>query len=341
MTNRKTAVIFVNTGTPDSPKVSDVRRYLREFLGDPKVINMPWLFRKMLVNMIIAPVRGPKSAKLYQAIWTDKGSPLLVNSYKFSHAMQSALGDGYIVHTAMRYQNPSMKSAILKIAAERDNIDKIVLVPLYPQYADSTSGTIITEFKRLVAAHKLTIPYRIIDAFFEHRGFIDAFADKIEKAEPAQYDHIIFSFHGLPVKQTERMHPGMTCEQANCTNEYGAHNRLCYHASCYETVRLLAGAAALPKGSYTVSFQSRLGFNWLQPYTEEVIKQLAAKGIRKLLILSPAFVADCLETIHELGVEYKHLFKEAGGESLTLIDSLNDDPLWVGAMKEIIAVNHE
>ncbi len=336
MANTKTAVLLVNTGTPDSPEVKDVRRYLREFLGDPKVINMPWLFRKMLVNLIIAPIRGPKSAKLYRAIWTSEGSPLLVNSFKFSNALQTALGNDFDVYNTMRYQNPSMKSAIAKIATEAATYKEIVLVPMYPQYADSTSGTIIAEFKRLRASHKISIPFRIVDAFFEDAGFINTFAEKIRKADAEQFDHVIFSFHGLPVKQTERMHKGMTCEQANCRHEYSEHNKWCYNASCYATVRLLAKAAGLKEGSYTVSFQSRLGFNWLKPYTEEVIKQKAAEGARKMLILSPAFVADCLETIHELGVEYDHLFREAGGEKLVLIDSLNNDPLWVETMKRIV-----
>lgn len=323
----KTAVIIVNTGTPDSPAVQDVRKYLREFLGDGMVINMPWLFRKMLVNFIIAPIRGPRSAKLYESIWTSEGSPLLVNSYKFSRALQNELGDNYKVITAMRYGSPSMKQAVQE--ANKDEFTRIVLFPLYPQYAESTTGTIVAEFKRLVSKHEIKKDRTIIPPFFTNAGFIKAFTEKIRTHSPSLYEHILFSFHGLPVKQTERMHPGKSCAEANCVNEYNSGNANCYNASCYETARLIAHELSLGKDQYTVTFQSRLGMNWLKPYTDEVIEERALKGLKKLLIVSPAFVADCLETIHELGVEYKHLFLENGGEELTLVESLNDDRLWV------------
>ncbi|HEX2976737.1 MAG TPA: ferrochelatase [Bacteroidales bacterium] len=330
----RTAVIIVNTGTPHSPKVRDVRRYLREFLGDGKVINMPWLFRKMLVNFIIAPIRGPRSAKLYQSIWTSEGSPLLVNSLKFSKALQYELGDDFKVITAMRYGSPSMDEAVEEAAKE--TYSRIILFPLYPQYADSTTGTIVAEFKRLVRKHKIKKEFKVIPPFFRNDGFIKAFSQKILSLSPSQYDHILFSFHGLPVKQTEKMHPGKTCEEANCANEYNSKNKNCYYASCHETARLLAQELSLGKNQYTVTFQSRLGMNWLKPYTDEVIKEMALKGLRKLLIASPAFVADCLETIQELGVEYKELFIDHGGKELTLVESLNDDDNWIQTAAKLI-----
>ncbi len=328
------AVLLVNTGTPDSPRVYDVRRYLREFLGDKRVINLPWLFRKMLVNLIIAPFRGPKSAKLYEQIWTSEGSPLLVNSKNFTIAMQQTLGSNYRAYTAMRYGNPSMESVI--IDASGQGITKFILVPLYPQYADSTTGTIIAEFNRLIKKHNTTAKTTIIEPFFNNPKFIRAFAEKIKAHNPQEYDHVIFSFHGLPVKQTERMHPGLTCQQANCKNEFNKVNERCYYASCHATARLLSAAIPLTEDSYTVSFQSRLGMNWLKPYTDEVLKEKAATGAKKMLIVSPAFVADCLETIYELGIEYNHLFREHGGNELKMVESLNNDPRWVDAMKEMI-----
>ncbi len=330
----KTAVFLVNTGTPDSPQVSDVRKYLREFLGDGKVINMPWLFRKLLVNGIIAPIRGPKSAKLYQKIWTHEGSPLLLNSRKFGDALQIALGESYSVFVAMRYGNPSMKSAILKASELKCN--QFILVPLYPQYADSTTGTIVAEFNRLVNKYTPQAETTIIDPFFSNKGFIDSFAAKIKETNPGLYDHIIFSFHGLPVKQTERMHPGYTCNEANCLITYSGHNSRCYYASCYATARMISAASGLNENGYMVCFQSRLGMNWLKPYTDDVLKEKAATGAKKLLIVSPSFVADCLETIYELGIEYKHLFMESGGEDLTMVDSLNADQSWVETMSSII-----
>lgn len=329
-----TAVFLVNTGTPDSPKVNDVRKYLREFLGDERVINMPWLFRKLLVNGIIAPIRGPKSAKLYQTIWTSDGSPLLINSRKFGDALQIALGERYTVFVAMRYGNPSMKSAIQE--ASDQHINKFILVPLYPQYADSTTGTIVAEFNHLVNKYFPQAETTIIDPFFSNKGFIDSFAAKIKEANPGLYDHIIFSFHGLPVKQTEKMHPGNTCIDADCMNTYNDYNSTCYYASCYATSRLLGRASGLKENGYTVSFQSRLGMNWLMPYTDAVLKEKAAKGAKKLLIVSPSFVADCLETIYELGIEYKHLFLESGGKDLVMVESLNADQSWVNTVSVLI-----
>lgn len=329
------AVILVNTGTPDSPEVKDVRRYLRQFLGDKRVINQPWLWRKILVNLIIAPVRGPKSAKLYKTIWTKEGSPLLVNANKFTNALQKELGNGFRTYTAMRYQNPSMNEVIRKIS-ESEDLEKIVLVPLYPQFADSTTGTIIVEFERLARKYKIKVPVKIIGQFFENRGFIEAFTQKLMSVRKSDYEHIIFSYHGLPVKQTERMHPGTTCKEANCKYEYNERNAKCYYAACFATTRLLAEEAGLTENDYTVSFQSRLGMNWIKPYTDNIIKGKAIKGLKNMLILSPAFVADCLETIHELGKEYHHLFLENGGQNLQMIESLNDDKIWVSTMAEMV-----
>lgn len=335
MNKRVTAVIPVNTGTPDSYAVKDVRKYLRHFLGDKRVINLPWLSRKILVNFIIAPFRGPKSAKLYQEIWTDHGSPLMVNSLNFGNALQSALGEEYKVYTAMRYGNPSIEEALVKIKSE--NISEIILLPLYPQYADSTTGTIIAEFKRLIRKLKIEGKTAIIKPFFQDKAFIETFGENILHHQTGVgYDHVIFSFHGLPVKQTEKMHPGMTCAEADCRNTYNETNKLCYYASCHETAKLLAKHVNLPEDHYTVSFQSRLGMNWLKPYTDMVLKEKALRGAKKVLISSPAFVADCLETIHELGIEYKHQFIENGGEVLTVVESLNDNSNWINGMADHI-----
>lgn len=330
----QTAVVLINTGTPDSYKVSDVRRYLRQFLGDGKVIDLPWLIRKILVNGIIAPIRGPRSAKLYRKIWTNEGSPLLVNSLKFSKALETKLGNGYKVYMAMRYGNPGLESCIKEIA-ETDT-DKIIVLPLYPQFAESTTGTSLTEFNRLITQYNVKAQKRVIEPFFATAAFINAFTARINEANTGDAEHIIFSFHGLPVKQTEKMHPGLTCQDANCRNDYNLRNCRCYYASCHQTARLLAEAAGLQENRYTVCFQSRLGMNWLKPYTDEVLKEMALKGLKNVLVISPAFVADCLETIYELGIEYYHWFIANGGEKLTLVESLNDNEVWVGGMAELI-----
>ncbi len=335
----ETAVILVNIGTPESPAVKDVRSYLREFLGDKRVITLPWLFRKILVNLIIAPFRGPKSAKLYQAIWTEKGSPLLVNSLKLGEALQAEMGGSFRVFTAMRYGNPSMDDTMQNIA--KGSFRKVILVPMYPQYADSTTGTTVAYFRKLMNKYAISAEVKIVGPFFQHPGFIDSFKDRILACKPETYNHILFSFHGLPVDQTEKMHPGLTCEQAECDRTYNDANTLCYKASCYETARLIAKACNLSENSYSVAFQSRLGLKWLQPYTDKVVEEKALQGIENILVISPAFVADCLETIYELGVEYNHLFTEKGGKKFQLVESLNDDPAWVKGLTEIIDTNQD
>jgi len=329
-----TGVILVNIGTPESPAVKHVRSYLREFLGDERVITLPWLFRKILVNLIIAPFRGPKSAKLYQAIWTEKGSPLLVNSVKLGEALQSELGGSCQVFTAMRYGKPSMDEAMRKIA--KSSFRKVILVPLYPQYADSTTGTTVAYFRTLVTRYAISADIKIADPFFQHPGFIESFKNRIIACKPETYNYILFSFHGLPVDQTEKMHPGITCEQVGCDQSYNDVNALCYKASCYETARLLAKACQISENKYSVAFQSRLGLKWLQPYTDKIVEEKASQGVENLLVVSPAFVADCLETIHELGVEYNHLFIEKDGKKFQLVESLNDDSAWVKGLAAII-----
>lgn len=335
----ETAVILVNIGTPDSYSVKDVRSYLREFLGDKRVIILPWLFRKILVNMIIAPFRGPKSAKLYQAIWTESGSPLLVNSKKLGVALQAELGGSYHVYVAMRYGNPSVDKIMLEIA--KGSFRNVILVPMYPQYADSTTGTTVALFRKRITRYAISADLKIVNPFFQHPGFIGSFKNKILACKPETYNHILFSFHGLPIDQTEKMHQGITCEQAGCSHSYYNVNAMCYKASCYETARLIANACNLSENSYSVAFQSRLGLKWLQPYTDKVVEEKALQGVENMLVVSPAFVADCLETIYELGVEYNHLFTEKGGKKFQLVESLNDDPAWVKGLAEIIGTNKD
>ncbi len=335
----ETAVIVVNIGTPDSYAVKDVRSYLREFLGDERVITLPWLFRKILVNLIIAPFRGPKSAKLYRAIWTKNGSPLLVNSKKLGEALQVEMGGSCQVFVAMRYGKPSMDNTMQEIA--KSSFRKVILVPLYPQFADSTTGTTVAFFRKLITRYLISAEVKIVDPFFQHPRFIESFKSRILACKPEMYNHILFSFHGLPVDQTEKIHPGITCEQASCDQTYNDANALCYKASCYETARLIAHACNLPESSYSVAFQSRLGLKWLQPYTDKVVEEKATKGVENILVVSPAFVADCLETVYELGVEYNHLFTEKGGKKFQLVESLNDDPSWVKGLAEIISTNQD
>jgi protoporphyrin/coproporphyrin ferrochelatase len=330
----KTVVLLINLGTPDSPKTSHVRKYLSEFLNDKRVIDLPLLWRKLLVNLIIVPFRAPKSAKLYRELWTPRGSPLLFNTIRLRDALQIDLGDNYVVEMAMRYGKPALKKVLLKIRDKQPQ--RIALVPLYPQYASSTTGSTLEMAVQLISQWKQVPEVKMIHHFHDNPGFIEAFVSRIEQYRPAEYDHIIMSYHGLPVNHVTEAHGGRDCEEMGCAEKRNEENSYCYLASCYETSRLLAEKLNLSKDDYTVCFQSRLSKNWLTPFTDEVVKEQARVGHKRLLVISPAFVADCLETIHELGKELREDFESHGGEQLTLVDSLNDLPQWVETMAGMI-----
>ena len=324
---KKTAVILSNTGTPQGTSVPAVRRYLKEFLGDGRVITMPGLLRKLLVNGIIVPFRAPKSAKLYEKVWTAVGSPLLVHSQKLQNKLQAKLGDEYEVMLGMRYGNPSLKSALQKV--RRNNIEEVILLPMFPQYASSTTGT-IKELAHQELADWNNIPaLKTIGQFYHEAGLIACFATNIGKKNPQEYDHIIFSYHGLPLRHVNATHQGKDCSHFNCTTEVNEHNAFCYRAACYATTRLLVEKLDLQPEKYTVCFQSRFSRSWLSPFADEVIKKKAKQGVKKLLVVSPSFVTDCLETIVEIGHEYKELFLDNGGEKFDWVPSLNDNDQWV------------
>ena len=330
----KTYVLLINLGTPNSPKTSDVGKYLSEFLNDRRVIDLPWLWRKVLVNLVIVPFRSPKSAGLYKRIWTSEGSPLLINTQNLRDSLQKNLGNAYVVEMAMRYGRPSLNKALIKL--EKKQVQQLILVPLYPQYASSTTGSTFESAFELISKWKQIPNVKITHHFHDHPGFIDAFASHIKQYKPENHDHIIMSYHGLPLNHVTEAHGGMNCEDLGCTEKQNDQNNYCYRASCYKTSRLLAKKLNLMKQDYTVCFQSRLDNNWLKPFTDEIVIQKAKTGYKRLLVISPAFVADCLETLYELGMELKEDFEKEGGEQLTLVKSLNDLPQWVNTMGEMI-----
>ncbi|SDK29570.1 ferrochelatase [Catalinimonas alkaloidigena] len=331
-----TGVLLVNLGTPDSPSVGDVRRYLREFLMDGRVIDIPFLSRFFLVNCIIAPFRAPKSAKVYQEVWTDAGSPLKVYSEELKRLLQTALGDGYRVSLGMRYQNPSLEKALEELHDQ--GFRRLIIVPLFPQYASATTGSVKEKVMALISQWQLIPELTFVDQFYEHPLFVEAFTalgKRYLEAEP--FDHVLFSYHGLPERQIRKGDPHNHCLRDGCCDSVGPHNRLCYRAQCFQTSRLLAQALGLSDDQWTVCFQSRLGRDpWIQPYTEDVVKQLVAQGKKRVLAYSPAFVADCLETTIEIGEEYKEVFMETGGERWQLVESLNVDPRWVATLQTMI-----
>jgi protoporphyrin/coproporphyrin ferrochelatase len=334
MKYKKTAVILANVGTPDEPTVPAVRRYLFQFLNDRRVIDLPWLLQKFLVNVIIVPFRAPKSTKLYQMLWTAKGSPLLTISVDSREKLQERLGENYEVFVGMRYQNPSLKTTLQTIKEKR--FDKIVVLPMFPQYASSTTGTISQLVNTEIARWNVIPELTIVSQFYDHPGFVKAFAAQIRKYKPEEFDHIIFSYHGLPFSQTDRVHPAIKTVNCNCELEMPEHGRFCYKATCYETTRLLAKELGLPKSAYSVAFQSRLTKNWLKPFSDQEVIKLAKEGKKQVLIAAPAFIADCLETIVEIGVEYQHLFEENGGEKIQLVESLNTNADWIETLAELV-----
>jgi ferrochelatase len=333
----KTGVLLINLGTPDSPSTADVRKYLTQFLNDPRVIDINPVGRFLLVNGIIVPFRSSKSAKLYQHIWTKEGSPLLTNSNKMKVLLQKELGEKYVVELGMRYQNPSLELALNNLKAAQ--VDKIIMIPLYPQYASSSTGSSIEEAIRLMKKWEVTPSFEVISKFYDNPDFIEACVDVAKKYDINAYDHVVFSYHGLPERHIKKGsdHYGKgTCQLGSCCEKITKNNHYCYRANCFETTRQLVKYLNIPEGKYETTFQSRLDDKWIKPYSDKVVEQKAKEGKKKLLIFSPAFVADCLETIYEIGVEYDEIFKEHGGEKVTLVESLNDSPKWIEALKKMV-----
>jgi len=336
---QKTGILLLNLGTPDSPSISDVRKYLREFLCDPRVIDVPWLQRQLLVKLIIAPFRGPKSAAQYQQIWTKEGSPLLIHSKKLAIKLQQKMGDDYVVELGMRYQSPPVSEALNKIL-KTAGVGRVVIVPLYPQYSASATSSSVDKAIELLKKQDVIPPFSFTGPFYSNPLFIESFAKAWKKKYNFnEYEHFLFSYHGLPERHimTASNEKNMKCNLNGCCDAISSQNYFCYRASCFQTTRLLVQALGLKPGTYTSSFQSRLGKDpWIKPYTDHTIIKLAKSGIKKMLVFSPAFVADCLETIFEVKVEYARLFKEHGGETLHLAESLNDNDEWVEALEKII-----
>lgn len=322
----KKAILLLNVGTPDAPEVSKVRKYLSQFLNDKRVIDLPWLARKILVNLIIVPFRAPRSTKLYKQLWTENGSPLLYYGENLRKKVQKKLPEGEKVFLAMRYGNPGLQPVLRQIYSE--GFETLVVMPLFPQYASSTTQTAIDEVHKQAKKTDLTIPIEFVQQFYNKKVFIEAFAEKVNRFDVSWFDHIVFTYHGLPHSHITKIHPHQPCETCVCNKQMPDFGRSCYKATCYETTRMLAHKLQLKEKDYSVSFQSRLSKNWLGPFTDETLISLAKQGKKNVLIVAPSFVADCLETTIELGVEYKELFAEHGG-SLTLVESLNDSDIWV------------
>ena len=331
----KTGVLLINLGTPDDATWPAVRKYLSEFLNDPRVIDIPWLARKLLVNGIIVPFRSFSSTKIYKELWTEEGSPLIIHGNSVKEKLQAQLGEEFGVHLAMRYQNPSMEKVMGEMRLK--NYKKLIIVPLFPHYASASSGSAMEKAMRIMSKWWVIPEISMISQFWDHEGYINAFVARAKQYNIKEYDHIMFSYHGLPERHVDKVYEdGTPCADHNCENEITEDNKYCYKATCFATTRLLAEKLNIPEEKYTVAFQSRLDKKWLTPFSDEVVEERAKMGDKKLLAFSPAFIADCLETTVEIGIEYQEIFEEHGGEKVQLVESLNDHPIWVNALKQMV-----
>jgi protoporphyrin/coproporphyrin ferrochelatase len=335
---KKTGVLLIQLGTPDSPRVSDVRSYLSEFLNDPRVIDLPYLIRKILVNGIIVPFRAPKSAKIYKELWElgEGESPLLTHTLALQALLQKNFeGEHVTIEMAMRYKNPSLDSVLEKMRLA--NYDRIVLLPLFPQYASASSGSAIEKAMNIIRKWWVIPEIKIISQFYDNPGYIHSIVDNAKKFQLSDYDHILFSYHGLPERQVDKVYEGTDlCGDQPCELEVNEKNKFCYKATSYATTRLIAKELGLTEKDYTVCFQSRLDKKWLTPFSDKVVEEWAEKGAKKLLVFSPAFVADCLETLIEIGDEYQEIFEEKGGEKVQLVPSSNTHPAFVEGLTQLI-----
>lgn len=338
----KRALLLVNLGTPDAPTEAAVRPYLKEFLSDPRVVSIHPVARWLLLNLIILRTRPKRSAAAYQKVWTEAGSPLLVESEKLTDKVRALvhrdIDPDMPVALAMRYGNPSMQSVIDRLCDE--GVTEVVCVPLYPQFASATTGSTIEKLNDILN-HRWTMPSAtVVGAFYDHPGFIEPQAALVEdELRDFNADHVLFSFHGVPedhIRWGDKS--GTHCLAKNgCCDEDVPVNRLCYRAHCVRTAKALAARLGLPDDGYSVTFQSRLGRTpWLRPYTDETLVRLAQDGVKRLAVFTPAFVADCLETIEEIGMEGREEFLAHGGEAFFLAPCVNADDGWAQGLVDII-----
>ena len=328
------AVLLTNLGSPDSTEVADVRTYLNQFLMDPYVIQLPWVLRRLIVSLFVLPSRPKASAHAYKSIWWEEGSPLVVLSQRLLEAVRK--NTDVPVAIAMRYGSPSIESQLLELA-KQDGIQEILLVPLYPHFADSTIKTTIEEAKSVIKHHKLNVKLIVLKPFYEEPAYIDALVASTAPWLNAEsgFDHILFSYHGLPELHLTKADPtGSHClKRDDCCQVASPAHATCYRHQVLRTTERFVEKAGLKPNQYSIAFQSRLGrAKWLEPSTVDTLEKLAQKGVKNLLVMCPAFVTDCLETLEEIALQGSDQFKQAGGESLTLIPCLNDHEQWVSVI---------
>ncbi len=331
---KKTGVVLMNLGSPDSTAVKDVRKYLKQFLMDERVIDVPFLARYILINGIIVPFRAPKSAEAYKTIWTKEGSPLVVLTKQLQIALQQQVS--VPVEIAMRYGNPSMASAFDNLVKNNPGLDEVLAIPLYPHYAMSSFETAVEYAKEIHIKNKYSFKLTFLKPFYNEPNYIHALAENIKPYLSQPHDHILFSYHGVPGRHIRKSDvTGCHCLKVdNCCEIASPAHAQCYRHQVFTTTRLVMEELNIPKDKYSISFQSRLGKGWLEPFTDIRLEEMPKEGIKKLLILCPAFVSDCLETLEEIEERGKESFMGAGGETYTMIPCLNTNPLWVDTLSK-------
>lgn len=325
----------MNLGSPDSTEVKDVKRYLDEFLMDGRVIDKPWLFRLLLVKGIITPFRAAKSAEAYKTIWTKEGSPLIVLTKELQQALQQLVKEP--IEIAMRYGSLTPDKAFDALVKREPGLEEVIAVPLYPHYAMSSYETAVEHAKEIHRNKKYPFRLNFIKPFFDNHSYLNALAQSIRPYLAESYDHILFSYHGIPARHIHRDDPSVTkgclaLPGTECVPGAPGHTN-CYRRQVIATTKLVMKQLEVPLEKYSLSFQSRLGKGWLEPFTDKRLEEMPKEGIKKLLILCPAFVSDCLETLEEIEERGKEIFINAGGESFKMIPCLNVHPLWVSTLK--------
>ena len=327
-------IVLMNLGSPDSTSTKDLRRYLTEFLMDGRVIDVPYLLRLLLVRGIIVPFRAPKSAEAYRSIWTNNGSPLIVLTQQLQSALQSKVD--VPVEMAMRYGNPTPEAAFDRLLQHSSDIEEVIAVPLYPHYAMASYETAIEYAREVHSRKNYSFKLSFIKPFYNDPDYILALAESMKPHLDQPYDHILFSYHGIPARHLRKTDPtGCHCMKvSDCCNRSSEAHDVCYRHQCFVTTKLVAESLGIPEHKYSISFQSRLGKGWLQPFTDKRLEEMPKEGIKKLLILCPAFISDCLETLEEIEERGKETFLEAGGETYHMIPCLNVHPDWVEVLKK-------
>ncbi len=334
MTTKKRGILLMNLGSPDSTSVKDVRKYLNEFLMDGRVIDSPYLLRMLLVKGIIVPFRAPKSAEAYRTIWTKDGSPLIVLTQQLQELLQEQTAAP--VEIAMRYGNPTPAAAFENLMKRQSGLEEVLAIPLYPHYAMASFETAVEFAKEIHLKNNYPFNLNFIKPFYNDADYITAMAETMRPFLNEDYDHILFSYHGIPERHIKKTDPtGCHCLQvSNCCEVKSTAHDYCYRHQCFTTTKLITEQLNIPANKYSNSFQSRLGKGWLQPFTDIRLEEMPKEGIKKLLILCPAFISDCLETLEEIEERGRESFIKAGGETYKMIPCLNTSPLLVSLIKK-------